>query len=502
MGKSPPNRSVVLAGILFIFALFVGLYQVDKTSLHMDEVIWMVNSKELFYALLHRNSNYLENAWWNNQQESYAIGLPSVIASGLSQFLLAGNGKFSFHLLSDIVAARLPGAIISSTFPVFFFLVISRFFPTIPAVLAALAFSLSPPMLTMSRWLLHDNFLNYSCFLALVSFYWLNRKQKPIYYSLIPGVFFALALLTKPSAVLILLPWLFLLITSPARHSIHQFISTLIITFVAIQLLWPESWYHPVFSYIEYFRRQARFADVGLMNHFRGLTLSDPGPWYYPFELTFKSQIGIVILFLIGSAQAVKGILHQSKYSRFIGYIALFALPYAIILSGYHAKPGVRYLLPIYPFIYLIVALGVSWAHRRLSKPVFLLFTLIFVIDLCTVFVYHPDYQLYYNPLVGGAKGIQKYTRTNVCLGSKAALEYLDSEAITGSVYIYGCQDNAPYYSSRSFTKKLDQADIFIVEQYISQLYPDDAKLQYIYRHPLVRQVSQYGLGTAYIYRR
>lgn len=496
------RQTAILAGILLIFSLFVTVYQLDKTSLHMDEVIWMVNSKELFYALLHRNSDFLRNAWWNNQKESYAIGLPATFLSGLSQFIFAGEGRYGLHLLSDIVAARLPGVLLSSTLPVIFFLVMSSYFSPLVAFIAAFAYSLSPASLTMSRWLLHDSLLNLFCFVSLVSFYYLHRQRKSVRFYLIPGIFFALALLTKPSAIFILLPWFYITFISPQNKTLTRLLFTLVVTFVTVQIIWPESWYRPVFAYLDYFNRQNRFANVGLMNFFLGKTNPDPGFWYYPFELVFKTQITVVLLFFAGIIALTKKRHYTNAYSRFLVYLSFFAIPYFIILSGCQAKPGVRYLLPIFPFLYLIVAQGISWLISKLPKSFVLPLLAIFTIDLFTLFVYHPDYQLYFNPLVGGAKGAKEIVRTNVCLGSKAALEYLDSQTVTGIVYIYGCQDNVPYYSSRDFTKNLDTADIFVVEQYLAQLYPDDVKLKYIYQHHLLHQVIQYGVTTATIYQR
>jgi len=70
-----PNLRISL--FILGLSLFFRLWHLGQTSLQMDEVTWMVHSKELIYSAFHRDSAFFrEKAWWNWTSENYAIGLP------------------------------------------------------------------------------------------------------------------------------------------------------------------------------------------------------------------------------------------------------------------------------------------------------------------------------------------------------------------------------------------------------------------------------------------
>lgn len=496
------RKTILIFWGIYLLTLIFRLYSLSSSSIHMDEVIWMVNGKEFFYALLHHNFQYFQHAWWNNPNETYAIGIPAVLSSGISQFFLAGAGKFSLHLFSDIVASRLPIAIIASFLPPMMFLFLARLGNPIVGLVAALTYALNPASLNLDRWLLHDSFLNLFSFLAIVAFINATEKKKN---SILPGIWMAVAFLSKPHGLLVLIPWALIYLSKKTKTTFTLLWSNLISFLISIVILWPESWTHPIYSIYLYMFRQLSFAQTGFVYFFMGKVTADQGPFYYLFEILVKTPELILIGLIVSLCLIVRSSKNiPSKLRAYVWPVSAYLISFLILISLSIAKPGIRYALPLFPWIYIFSGFGLVWLYNRLTpvwaKAILIIISLISIINPLS---YFPEYQMYYNSFLGGATGAQKFDRVSVCVGHKKALEYLDTHNISGTVYIYGCQDSALYESPRSFTRDYKQADLFIVEGYLEQTYPDDIKLQYITQNSnLIFAVNQYGVTTAKVYQR
>src|SRR3990170_349304 len=89
--------------LIYLIALLPRLWQLGATPVYVDEVTWVVKGKEAIYALAKGNLDYFRNrAWWNDRKDTYAIGWPTVLASGLAHVILAGSGQYSLHWLDDM----------------------------------------------------------------------------------------------------------------------------------------------------------------------------------------------------------------------------------------------------------------------------------------------------------------------------------------------------------------------------------------------------------------
>lgn len=493
--------SIRLSLFILTLSLFFRLFQLFQTSIQMDEVTWMAHSKTLVYAIVKRDYSFFqEKAWWTWKSENYAIGIPANLAGGISHVLLGGSSRFSLKLLPDIVASRLPIALASALLP----LLVYRFLVLVgqPQVglLAALSLSVSPLMLASDRWFLNDSFLALFSFLALTSFY-LSGKNKRL--SLWPGVWLALAFLTKPHGILVGLGWLgcFLAVGTRKRYLRLLFFNS-VIFFLATTLLWPTAWVNPLFAIPEYLLRQLQLAQVPVQSLFLGKVTLDPGQLYYPFHLLFKNPEIIVFGFFFALLSFVF-LKEKRKQLLAMFPFLLYCLAFYFLIHFSGTKAGPRYLVPLIPWFYAVSAFGLVWLYRRLRPPLQLGLLTFGFISLSSVFLYFPDQQIYFNQFIGGPRGVAGTTRLGVCLGGKQALERLDRQGAFGAYYLYGCADNGPYYSGRAQTKDLKKANYLIEEIWLSELKYDDAVMPYVADHfKLLFNVNQYGVITARVYER
>lgn len=494
--KPSLRLSLFILGLSLLFRL----WQLGQTSLQMDEVTWMVHSKELVYGIFHHDSTFFKvTAWWNTHDDNYAIGLPTNLISGLSLVSLGGSSRFSLKLLPDIISARLPVAVVSALLPFLVYRFLFMVGQPVVGIITALGLATSPLLLASDRWFLNDSYLAFFSFLSLSSFYLAGKNKK---FSIWPGIWLALAFLTKPNGILAGVGWLGCLVLPSRKNYFKLLLTNSIIFFLTTTILWPTAWFNPIFAIPEYLLRQLSLAQVPIQSLFLGKVVTDPGSLYYPFHLLTKNPEIVVIGIFCSLFFFLSLTKKKQKLTTAFPFILYCLFSYALIhFSG--TKAGPRYLLPIIPWIYILSSFGLYWFYLRLNKPLRAILVLVGLISFLSFLIYFPEDQIYVNQFVGGPRGISGSTRLGVCLGGRDALLLLDRRGVGGSYYLYGCSDNGPYYTGRAQTKNLKDATYFIEETWLSELHHDDAVLPYVYKNfKQIFPIYQSGVLTARVFER
>jgi hypothetical protein len=161
--------------------------------------------------------------------------------------------------------------------------------------------------------------------------------------------------------------------------------------------LWPALWVEPLQTLYFVLRAMAGHAAKGheASIYFNGAVIEgDPGLHFYPVTYLWRTTPLVLAGVVLAVVTAVidKGRFMVAQERRVVFSLALFALLYTLFLS-LGAKKWDRYLLPIYPALDLVAALGWLAAGRGLLA---LPWWLTLLVQL------HPYYLSYYNPLLGG----------------------------------------------------------------------------------------------------
>jgi len=474
--------------LIFLFTFIIRLIGIDKLAVYPDEITWMVKGKEALYALKALNLDYFRHGWWNSQTDTYAIGWPMVILGGLSHIIFAGAGKFSLHLLPDVLSVRLSQILISSFIPSFLFYYASAFIRQEVALFASIALSLSPISLGVDRWFIHDSFLSLFFLLSMGS-YLKSYKEKKI--SIMSGVWLALGALTKPLGVIPLIGWLIL-------FNRKLFIANLTSFAALIQLIWPQSWIEPIVAYPNYLLRQLTLVNTGdpIPNFYFGVFGNSPHWSYYLYEFLIRTPELILTCFLLGLVLFFPKLKNRLILSVLIPILVCFYL-----LSASSVKGGIRYLVFILPFVYLLSAQTVYLFLKKIKTYRPLVYFLLLIHLWFVSYAFYPDYYLYYNALSGGGEKQKKYILVSLCYGNKIALEYLDQNKYQGPAFIFGCQDSGYYHTSRKLTKTFADAKYLIVESSFIQQHPDNQQLLITLNFYKLIDLRQKGIITASIYQ-
>lgn len=151
---------------------------------------------------------------------------------------------------------------------------------------------------------------------------------------------------------------------------------------------------------------QFRFKSMeGKLVYFFGERSTSGNPWYFPAAFLLKTPLGIVLLVPL----ALAGLLRRPRRLPMPALLALSLFPAgyfgAAVLSD--MTLGQRYLLPIYPFLFVLLGGSLrlwegSWTARALTTACALWF------GARSLLVY-PDYLAHFNELAGGPRGGMRY---------------------------------------------------------------------------------------------
>ena len=558
------NLRVYIPIVLFLLALLPRLLFLNA-FITWDEPMWTYRSIRFLTALQRMDF-----------AGTFLVGHPGVLtmwsgATGISIQRLLGYGSATdltwlsglptldprdtealCKLAPFLPAAKLPAAVIHAACIVGIYLLARRLFDAKVALLAAILIALDPFHLALSRVLhidaLASNFMILSVLSLLVHFVEcrspefvrsvpstasvckreapsnLRSPDRPRFHLLLSGAFAALAVLSK-SYALFLAPFVGLLLTVvhlAKERDLCQAIPSLLgsygswclIAALVFVLLWPAMWVDPLgtiqgvldtaFGYAATPYETSRF--------FMGKAVDDPGPWFYPVVLAFRTTplvlIGLVVtpLLLFGSQKDVKReLVKRGSLAAILAYACLFTI---LITLG--AKKFDRYMLPIILALdivaaWCLVGLGKLVSQRfRVWSLEFGVWSLLFLFQIGHIMSYHPYYLAYYNPLLGGTRRAVTILPVGWGEGMDLAARYLDQKEDPADLRVatWGIPGFAPSFKGQ--TEELTEHNLATADYavlYVSDVQQNSPSTAALYGQQQPEHVVQiHGVDYAWIY--
>jgi 4-amino-4-deoxy-L-arabinose transferase-like glycosyltransferase len=316
------------------------------------------------------------------------------------------------------------------------------------ALLGAVFIGLDPFYLALSRVLHLDALLTTFMSLSVLSMLVYLRGHHRFRYLACSALTAGLAMANK-SPALFLGPWVGLLVLgfvrsttgdrwhAGVRCALRIFVPWGVIALGVVVLLWPALWSDPTGALSQVFGQALGYADQphGHSNFFWGQVRPDPGPAFYPVAWAFRTtpwaMLGLLLLLLRWR--------NQWRCSHFRSLVVVFGgfvLLYGALMT-LGAKKFDRYLLPVFPFVDLLAAIG--WAellrhwllmaesrwHRWLLS---LLILTLLMAQFAVLWPTRPYYFSYYNPLLGGGRTAQQILLVGWGEGLEKAAAYLNAE--------------------------------------------------------------------------
>ncbi len=228
------------------------------------------------------------------------------------------------------------------------------------------------------------------------------------------------------------------LFATTAAHVSSPLLANTLLTFSKYRLL-PESYLYGI-------------ADISGVNDFYtaylfGKIYPHGSHWYFLAVLAIKSTLPFLILLACAIAVAAKGRLRGRREILFLTIPPIF---YLLVAMSSHMNIGARHILPMYPFLYVLVAgaATILWKSSRLWAGLICALLAWQVIGSLRIY---PDYMAFGNEAWGGPSAVPKYlsdSNTDWAQQLIAVKKYLDERGIKDCWFVYfanGAVDPSSY---------------------------------------------------------
>lgn len=208
----------------------------------------------------------------------------------------------------------------------------------------------------------------------------------------------------------------------PPEHSPLRAVAT----FISERRIFPEAWIYGQLYVLKYLQRH-----TFLLGQY-----SPDGFWsYFPVTFAAKTPVPTMIVLILAVGMLIRG-----RIGKEHGFFLLIppALYFSFVVAS-RANLGVRYILPIYPFLFVLAGGAVArllQGERWIKAGV----TLLAVWSLWSCVGTYPHYLAYFNELVGGPKnGHHVLLDSNLDWGQdlKGLKRWMDAHGVNKIEFLY-----------------------------------------------------------------
>jgi len=320
---------------------------------------------------------------------------------------------------------------------------------------ALILYVFDPNILAHSRYITTDIGVSLA-FLATFYFFYRYSIHKSIYNLLSLAIVFSLAQLTKFST-LMLAPLIFGFALF-AKLKIKKYLLLILLCCLFTFLLIIIFYCGDLNTYKFGLEKLQNHEQVGHVAYLLG-NISQFGFWYYfPLTFIFKTPLLTIVLLILAIIIFLRKFFSKlalinkkqniiKKISAAIKIITLaewmiiiFPIFYMVVSMINHINIGVRHILPIYPFIFIFIAINIfgnnfnPW-HNKIK-----------ILSICLIFLYainsllvYPEYLSYFSRIIGNSSNGYKYLLdSNVDWGQnlKKLKKYLDDNNIKDPIVL------------------------------------------------------------------
>lgn len=455
IGRHLPTLAIVLVLAAMFFTIRI---QNTEHLVTNDEPFWLGRSANFYRALVHRD--------FASTYQMAHPGVPVMWAGTIAFWLHApeyahpdpGNSNWPFFIDDRLVVAEIDPLTILQQARVIKLLMETALFAVAIGIIAMLGSRMLAtisgvlivldPFLAGFGPLLHvDSLFAISLFTASLAIAWAFSDRVSgrarLWVCLLAGGLAAIAVLTRATGLVIVMPLLIgaLLLWQNRRPNPGLVIGSIgawpIGFAMVFTLAWPAVWVMPITTAREIIDWTLGAASDGHEHvlFFNGaIHQGDPGFWFYPVTLLWRTT-PIVWIGLAAFLISLRSSEVRRRVLSFLPVLVLGAAVFLIMTIG--AKKFDRYILPTYPVMALIAAIGfdsaiVSLQHRMPTVKRWLAPVVITSIALAGVWSMSNagPYRLnYYNEVMRAFRQPEQVLQIGWGEGGSEVVEYLEAES-------------------------------------------------------------------------
>ncbi len=289
-----------------------------------------------------------------------------------------------------------------------------------------------------------------------------------------------------------------------------------LVSLVTFGLLWPAMWIAPLATLGRMLAETFTKVDAGHLVYFFGRPTLDPGPWFYPvvipFRLTPITLIGVFLsllwLFFHRPAEGRRWAGFGQQNPAWLLWLFVLSL---LLFGNISPKKQDRYLLPLFPVLDLLAAVGWLGLLDLLRpsagrfRPVMAAGLLL--LHLLPAFSYYPYYLAYFNPLLGGPGRAAETTLMGWGEGMEQAAAYLNTKPNAAGLYVASTpsQTLLPYFAgtgenfyTNDIAFRADYVVLYLAQ--VQRLAPSPEIVRYFLAQEPEKIITIQGVPYARIY--
>ncbi|MCC7372240.1 MAG: glycosyltransferase family 39 protein [Chloroflexi bacterium] len=415
------TRALVIASAVVLFLVALYPRMINLTGyLTTDEGNWMGRTA-LFTRGLTQNiptDTYQSGHPGVMTMWSSLIGMGPARALALVEYVRPDGLEKAPNYLETLHLARRTFAVLTSFGVVVIALLSWRLFGAGVGLIAGVLLALEPFFLAHSVVAHVDSNITTwmtVCIFSAMIYFWAGGS---ISFLILSGVAAGLAFLSKaPSAFLPIFVPIIALGSMIARKQlgngpawvrlVRDGLAWGVLALVVAMLLWPSFRTDPIGTLRQMIDYTETVGGSDHENFFMGQPVGDPGPLYYvvalAFRLTPATMLGLVLL-VVGLLPFGRRI--PAGWSARLAILGVFIVLFILMMASAPKKFD-RYLLPVFPTVEVLAAVGFWLLLRRIRNGAGIkaLPALLLVLGVSqavlSAYVY-PYYLAYYTPLLGG----------------------------------------------------------------------------------------------------
>ncbi len=471
------RRDSILAAGLFFLALGPRLVAAWGRFVTSDELTWVYRATRFLAALSTGDWAHTAQAGHPGVMTMWCgvVGIllrrftaPEATAAHLAwlarlAWLDPSDGPALKQLAFFLVAGRLPVAVLTSLAVVGIYLLARRLWGGRVALVGAVFLALDPFPVGLSAVLHVDalaaSFMTLSLLALLIG---VREAGRLFRWAVLSGVLAGLAVLTKSPAVFLvpftalILGVAFLVVRRewPPGRALRlggAFLLWLAVAGLTFCALYPAMWVSPLGTLRDIFGTASRHAGSSVHPiFFWGRATFDPGPFFYPVALAFRTSPVIWLGVLAAFPLLLGRRFPDWARGRRLSLLALlcFAALFVVFMTP-PTKKFDRYLVPIFPALDLVAAAGVVGMAKRVSRwrrrgaPVVIATAI--VLQALISLPYAPYFLAYENPLLGGPRTAARVLPVGWGEGVDRAAAYLNG--LDGAGDLYAAAGAMPHFA-------------------------------------------------------
>src|SRR5215212_6567995 len=422
---------LVSAAVLFLIALYPRMINLTG-YLTTDEGNWMGRTALFTRALqtgdpagTYQSGHPGVMTMWES-----LLGMGPDRALGLVEYVRPDGLEKAPDYLETLHLARRSFAVLTSLAVAGIALLSWRLFGAGVGLIAGVLLALEPFFLAHSVVAHVDSNVTVWMTIGLLSaliYFWAGGA---LGFLVLSGLTAGLAFLSKaPSAFLPLFIPLVALSALAARRELRSGPAWLrllrdgvvwgVLALATAMLLWPSFRWDPIGTLLQMIDYTETVGGSDHENFFLGQPVGDPGSLYYvvalAFRLTPATMLGLVLLLGLVPfrfARQANGVRVPAGWLPRLALLATFCVLF-VGMMALAPKKFDRYLLPIFPAIEIMAAVGfwllLRWLPRGLGVKALPALLLVLGLSQAVLSAYvYPYYLAYYNPLLGGGAAARR----------------------------------------------------------------------------------------------